>query len=840
MKNKIPFLLFAAAIPGMLAAQTGSVDPGFNTGTGANNTVRAFLVQPDGNVVMSGAHSLYNGSSANTIVRLDVYGAVDPGFSAGTGANNYISAMALQPDGKILIGGAFTSYDGIGRNYIARINANGTLDASFNPGSGANQRVEAIVVQPDGKILIGGVFQNFNGSGRNRIARLNANGTVDTGFVPGTGANQNVEALALQSDGKVLVGGSFTSFNGTALNRIARLNSDGSLDMTFTPGTGASATIWDMALQPDGKLVVGGEFTTFNGTARGRIARLNTNGSLDLTFATGSGLSAVCRRLEMHGGGKVLVAGNFTSANGVGRNRIARLNADGSTDLTFNPGMGLNNGEAWALAARPDGRVLLGGSFTLFNSTAKNRVVQLLGDDCPLLGVNIGDACDDGDPNTVGDVYNPQCTCLGTCNGNQVVLQITTDGYADQIGWQFTDDANNQVAAGSLTNADNNSFMSRTICLDAVDIGDACYGFRIFDSFGDGITGGGWELRNTGGKLLLRDNFATGSQSPANPTASASYGSSHSFCLPAGPSRIMANECNVFTNGMYDKVYCSKVTGATQYQFEFSNPDAGYMRRIARPHNYVVFYEMVSSPLVPGVVYFTRARTNEQGPLASAHWGSGCDLGLGIAQVVQCTQLIQAPAYGHSCNETRSFTAPYNYLYAKPVTGATTYTFKITGDDGNYNSGIEFVRNTYILALGWGTGEAPALTDQTTYQVQVRVTVNGIEGTYCGNACDVTIDNNPNLGEQVLPTSGNASLWPNPVRDGLVNMDIQGLQRADQHIAVDIRDIYGKQVFAQEFSNSGEHFSTILQLPKDIATGVYMVNITVNGQRSVQRLSIIR
>ncbi|HRN38060.1 MAG TPA: delta-60 repeat domain-containing protein, partial [Flavobacteriales bacterium] len=117
MKNKIPFLLFAAAIPGMLAAQTGSVDPGFNTGTGANNTVRAFLVQPDGNVVMSGAHSLYNGSSANTIVRLDVYGAVDPGFSAGTGANNYISAMALQPDGKILIGGAFTSYDGIGRNY---------------------------------------------------------------------------------------------------------------------------------------------------------------------------------------------------------------------------------------------------------------------------------------------------------------------------------------------------------------------------------------------------------------------------------------------------------------------------------------------------------------------------------------------------------------------------------------------------------------------------------------------------------------------------------------------------------------------------------------------------
>ncbi|HRP81839.1 MAG TPA: T9SS type A sorting domain-containing protein, partial [Flavobacteriales bacterium] len=184
------------------------------------------------------------------------------------------------------------------------------------------------------------------------------------------------------------------------------------------------------------------------------------------------------------------------------------------------------------------------------------------------------------------------------------------------------------------------------------------------------------------------------------------------------------------------------------------------------------------------------------------------------------------------------------------VTGATTYTFKITGDDGNYNSGIEFVRNTYILALGWGIGEAPALTDQTTYQVQVRVTVNGIEGTYCGNSCNVTIDNNPNLGEQVLTTSGNASLWPNPVRDGQVNLSIGGLftgspaddpvATADQRISVDIQDIYGKQVFAQEFSNSGEHFSTILQLPKDIASGVYMVNITVNGVKSVQRLSIIR
>ncbi len=838
MKNKATLLLLTAAIPGMLAAQTGSVDPGFNTGTGANNTVRAFLVQPDGNVLMSGAHSMYNGSAANTIVRVDVYGAVDPGFSPGTGANNYISAMALQPDGKILIGGAFTSYNGIGRNYIARLNANGTLDASFDPGTGANQRVEAIVLQPDGKILIGGVFQNFNGAGRNRIARLNANGTVDTGFVPGTGANQNVEALALQSDGKVLVGGSFTSFNGTALNRIARLNSDGSLDMAYTPGTGASATIWDMALQPDGKLVIGGEFTSFNGTARGRIARLNTDGSLDMAFATGTGLSAVCRRLEMHGGGKVLVAGNFTSANGVNRNRIARLNTDGSTDLTFNPGMGLNNGEAWALAARPDGKVLLGGSFTLFNSTAKNRVVQLLGDDCPLLGVNIGDACNDGDPNTVGDAYNPQCTCLGTCNGNQVVLQITTDGYADEISWQFTDDAHNQVAAGSLTAADNNSFVSRTICLDAVNIGDACYGFRIFDSSGDGIAGGSWELRTTSGKLLLRDDFAAGSLSPASPSASLSYGNSHSFCLAEGPANIATSECGIFNNGLGNKVYCNKVTGATQYQFEFTDPDAGFMRRITVNRNYVIFSEMVSSPLTPGVKYFARVRSNVAGPITGAHWGSGCEMGLGVPQVVVCSGLIPAPNYGHSCNETRAFNPPANnsFIYATPVVGGTEYQFRIFNTGEGYDQ--TFTRSTYILQLKWNSDVAPPLVNGSTYNVEVNVKVNGVYTGFCPGSCAITIDNS--LPRLELNGFGEATLWPNPVHDGQVNFGLSGLQDEEQQIAVEILDVYGRLAYAKRFENSGRLFSTILQLPGDLASGVYMANINVNGVKSVQRLSIVK
>ncbi|MCO5274767.1 MAG: GEVED domain-containing protein [Flavobacteriales bacterium] len=449
-------------------------------------------------------------------------------------------------------------------------------------------------------------------------------------------------------------------------------------------------------------------------------------------------------------------------------------------------------------------------------------------DDCPFTPGVVGSACD-VEAGFTAAFINADCECV---QGNMAVVSITTDGSPEQLSWEVTNETYTVVASG--TPAQANTTVSETVFLPGT-----CYSFKLMDSFGDGITSGGWEVRNAGGQLILRDAFSSGSQSPSATPATASYGTGHSFCLPAGPSRIMANECNVFTNGMYDKVYCSKVTGATQYQFEFSDPDAGYMRRIARPHNYVVFYEMVSSPLVPGVVYFTRVRTNEQGPLASAHWGSGCDLGLGIAQVVQCTQLIQAPAYGHSCGETRSFTAPYNYLYARPVTGATTYTFKITGDDGNYNGGIEFVRNTYILALGWGSAEAPALLDQTTYQVEVRVTVNGIEGAYCGNVCNVTIDNNPGLGMRLAQTEGQPefNLWPNPNNGQHLNVALSGLDSKVSTADVRLMDLTGRVALGTQLNVVDGAINSVIELG-NAANGTYLLQVIAGGKTYTQRVVV--
>ena len=455
-----------------------------------------------------------------------------------------------------------------------------------------------------------------------------------------------------------------------------------------------------------------------------------------------------------------------------------------------------------------------------------------------------GATCDDGNPNTTGDVIDANCTCTGTpvgaCTGNEVVVAIFTDNTPEDLTWVITDASNTTIATGGPNASQENVLVLTNACLSATPTGE-CYGFKLMDAAGNGITGGYWQLQTTNGKVLLGDDFATGASSPSATPTSPGYGSFHSFCLPKGPANIAPTECGIFNNMLGNKVYATKVTGAANYQFEFSDPDAGFMRRIARPYNYVHFWDMVTNPLTPGVKYFARVRTDRDGPMLQQHFGSGCEMGISVPLVVTCTQLIQAPAYGHSCNETRTFNTSANnsFIYATPVQGATEYQFRINNGGEGYSE--TFIRSTYILQLKWNATVAPPLIDGNTYNVELNVKVNGVYSGFCASQCNITIDNAGNRPEaSMMQTNGTTTMWPNPVRDGQVNLNIDGLVDPEQNITVNIQDIYGKQVFAKEFGNSGERFNAILNLNSDIASGVYMVNITVNGERTVQRLSIIR
>ena len=300
-------------------------------------------------------------------------GDLDLGFNPD--ANDAVASTAMQPDGKILIGGSFTIVGGTARNRIARLNADGTLDTSFDPN--ADGGISSMAVQPDGKILIGGSFTTLGGTARNRVARLNADGTLDTSFDPN--ADRDISSMAVQPDGKIVIGGYFTTVGGTARNQIARLNADGTLDTSFDPN--ADGGILSTAIQTDGKIVIGGSFTTVDGTARNRIARLNADGTLDPSFNPDvvGGYRSSVYSTTFQADGKILIGGDFTTVGGTARNLIARLNADGTLDTGFNPGVvGGFRPIVYSATEQADGQILVAGSFITMGGINHEGIARLL------------------------------------------------------------------------------------------------------------------------------------------------------------------------------------------------------------------------------------------------------------------------------------------------------------------------------------------------------------------------------------------------------------------------------------------------------------------------------
>jgi uncharacterized delta-60 repeat protein len=396
--GRSPLILLALSLSLVVVAASSRAQSALDAfNPNASGAVQAIAVQPDGKIVIGGSFVTLSPAGGpavtrNRIARLNQDGTLDVAFDPG--ANNTVFSLAVQTDGKILVGGTFTTLGGggtgtIARNRIARLNADGTLDSTFDPGS--NAIVSALAVQTDGKILVGGGFTTLGGGGagmstRNRIGRLNPDGSLDFSFDPG--ANSSVLALAIQPDGKILVGGTFAMLGGggtgtTARSHIGRLNANGSIEATFNPG--ANSDVLAFALQPDGKIVVGGRFTALGGggtTPRSDIGRLNADGSLDTSFDPGA--SGDVFALVAQADGKIVAGGLFTTLGGGGtgvteRTRIGRLNPDGTIDAGFDP---IANSSVLALAVQPDGKVLAGGNFTALNpnnsgNLTRNRIARL-------------------------------------------------------------------------------------------------------------------------------------------------------------------------------------------------------------------------------------------------------------------------------------------------------------------------------------------------------------------------------------------------------------------------------------------------------------------------------
>ena len=354
-----------------------------NLGTGPRNTVKSISIQSDGKIIFAGISLFsFNGNSIGSPARLNTDGTLDSAYMAnraGQGDNaNLANTTTLHPDGSVLIGGRRDT-----TRAFSKINDDGTADTTFNTNAGSfnNSTDNVYAIDVSGTIiLIVGSFGDGN------IKKYDLNGNEDTNFgsgISGFGTSSTIRTIKTQSDGKILVGGDFSTFNFTSINRLVRLNSDGSIDTSFTTNQGdgiLNGGVYSIAIQSDGKILVGGSFTFVDGSDKERLFRLNSDGTYDNDFYDnlGDGFNNPVYSVEVQSDGKILVGGTFNQFDGNIRNRLVRLNSDGTEDTSFYTN--LTNGvpgEVWITETQTDDKILVGGNFASIGSVNLNNFARV-------------------------------------------------------------------------------------------------------------------------------------------------------------------------------------------------------------------------------------------------------------------------------------------------------------------------------------------------------------------------------------------------------------------------------------------------------------------------------
>lgn len=350
------------------AAAQWRVDATFDPGEGASELVFSVAGQSGGAVLAAGRFTAAGGAPRSGVVRFLADGGLEPGLAAM--ADGTATVIRPTADGHILLGGGFHHLDGQPYAGLARFTAAGALDPLFRPRISGT--VFQVAEQPDGRLLAAGYFQQAGGQPCGSIIRLLPDGSLDPSFDAGLGADHYVLAMALDGQGRVLLGGYFGSIGGVPRARLARLFADGSLDPDFQPS--ADAPVAAIAVQPDGKILVGGEFITLNGQPAGRLGRLLEDGSLDPAFSAGAGADGPVHALALDSAGRALIGGAFTQVAGAARLNLARIGPDGALDSVFDLPA---DGTVKSVARLASGKILIGGDFLAVGGVRRVRVARL-------------------------------------------------------------------------------------------------------------------------------------------------------------------------------------------------------------------------------------------------------------------------------------------------------------------------------------------------------------------------------------------------------------------------------------------------------------------------------
>ena len=345
------------------------LDLAYNLNLTASSAVN-ITIQSDGKAIVLGSFTGVGPTPRSRIARINTDGTLDATYNPSASATPF--SIAIQSDGKAIIGGNFTNVSGSTRNRIARINTDGTLDLTYDPDADSN--VNAIAMQSDGKAIIVGLFTTIGGVTYNRIARINTNGTADATYNPN--ANGTVRSVAIQSDGKAIIVGDFTTVSGSSRVGIARINTNGVVDLTYDSGGGAlySTIVTDVALQSDDKAIIVGQFSVISGSSLYGVARMTTNGTRDVTYNPPTNNGSTLYSVAIQSDGKAIIGGSFNTVSGSTRNNIARINTDGTLDIGYNP---IANDYVFDIAIQSDGNAIIGGNFTTMSGQPRNRIARI-------------------------------------------------------------------------------------------------------------------------------------------------------------------------------------------------------------------------------------------------------------------------------------------------------------------------------------------------------------------------------------------------------------------------------------------------------------------------------
>lgn len=378
-----------------IKAQPGSIDTSFHVGTGFNIAyvqgygLKALAIQPDRKIIVAGTFTSYNGTDFQKLIRLDTNGVIDSSYSIGTGFNGNITAIYMLKDTTLLVAGAFTTFNSTNVKGLIKLNKNGTLNSAFNPLDSNISQVNAIAVDTaTGKIYIGGYFTSVGNTTVKHIARLMPNGSLDNSFNVGTGfthltyAQAPVYTLKVQPDGNLLVGGDFNFYNGEVASRLCRLLPSGTIDASFY--TMFNGNVNSVDLMSDGKIIVGGEFTSAMSNPFNNIVSLNTDGTVNTSFDIGTGISGSVNIVRATPDNKILVGGGFNFFNNVQTMGLVQLNANGSRNSNFVIGTGFtcssgNSAHIYSILVQPDSNIVVGGFFYNYQDSSSNHIVRLIG-----------------------------------------------------------------------------------------------------------------------------------------------------------------------------------------------------------------------------------------------------------------------------------------------------------------------------------------------------------------------------------------------------------------------------------------------------------------------------